>query len=128
LHDHFETLLDRLGRLIEVAGALASPNGCDDLCSKGAIVGYSYLQPSEAWSYEHVCLLQARREDFGTWAEAGETSDICSFFSCVCFGYLLGLVDSGRGAPSFLLEGEVALAWFVAANLGRIQSTPFPPT
>ncbi len=128
---HFMRLLRRFQQLRERAHTLSTPNPEDDLLARLAIVGFSHVQRTEAWSVSHYTALQAfRRSETSTFPSIhGQHASTWEQYACLVFGFLLGAQSRGRISELEFSRGLFLLSAFMWLHAPEFDALPdFPRT
>jgi hypothetical protein len=110
----FNQLLEVFARDLATAKAIATPNVQDTLEIKAAIVGFSYHSKTEDWGRNHLVFV-GRHISGASSLEGREL-----IFSCLCFGYLLGLFQANKITEQQFQLAEAQLPGFIMLKAGRI--------
>ena len=120
---HFAALLQNFERHKKAIAGLESPNPEDDEYIKAAIVGFSFHQPTEAWSLKQCDFIKERRN--GEYSDKqlqayDEKARDYALFACLAHGYLLGLFQAGTLDEIQFATAEAQLPGFLELHMNRL--------
>lgn len=113
----FARLLEDFPRLFDAVQAHPLSAENDGIAPRLALAGFTLHCPADTWTAQDLAAIKEYRQHM----PSGVFSPAWICFSCVAFGYLLGLRRSGRVSELQALHADSLLPGFMTMNRGKLE-------